>query len=43
VRASTSSGYAIPLIREPIVETTCPVHRRRKSRLRQRGMSVDSF
>jgi hypothetical protein len=27
----------------PIVDTTCPVHRRRKSRFRQRGIGIGLF
>jgi hypothetical protein len=41
--ASTISGYARPLTRVPIVDTTCPVHRRRKSRFRQRGIGIGFF
>jgi hypothetical protein len=37
VSARTSSGYATPVTRVPIVETTCPLQSRMKSRLRQSG------
>jgi len=35
VSARTSSGKATPVTRVPTVETTCPLHSRMKSRLRQ--------
>jgi hypothetical protein len=37
VSERTSSGNATLLARVPTVETTCPVHRNRKSRFRRRG------
>src|SRR5579862_29107 len=39
VTASTSSGYAIAVDSDPIVDSTCPDWSRRKSRLRLSGIS----
>jgi hypothetical protein len=40
VSASTSSGNAIIVIRVPIADTACPLHRSMKSRFRQSGPSA---
>ena len=42
VSASTSSGYAIPVIDDPPLESSCAAWSRRKSRLRWSGVAVTS-